>query len=344
MGTMRRRDAEGFALIFAVWVLAILMVIVTAFAWNEMNEVKIAQLALDGIASRYLAEGGIERGIAEIKASYSADTSSRAWVSDNRGYGSTWAKLGSYTSDNNYTSGNLATTWGGASLRYYMPSQSSAYSGNDIGYFQVAVEDESGKVNLNSTNANKATMIDVGSYGLTAANATAILAEGRMRTVWDIARSSGINYGTAFYEKRFLTCYPNASSWLGISQDIGGTLNVNSAYYDGTAKGPLNAIYMSGGAIISAAQRNAIYAYRSTNPIGDETEFIAACGAAPATGAVRYDSAGFYRLISRGVTLASDGTTETGEAMIDAILKASFSPLDRNPVTIVGWAEWWEIY
>lgn len=83
---LKRR--KGTALIISVGILALTVVIATSFAVNMQLEYKIANNFLDNIKARYLAEGGIDRAIAELAygtegaINTAIDTEGERWYAD----------------------------------------------------------------------------------------------------------------------------------------------------------------------------------------------------------------------------------------------------------------------
>ncbi len=57
---------KGIALIMVLWVLAVLMVIALSFSYMSRTESQTSLAFKQGIEKKFLAEGGIEKGIAEI--------------------------------------------------------------------------------------------------------------------------------------------------------------------------------------------------------------------------------------------------------------------------------------
>ena len=57
---------EGIALIMVLWVLTVLMVIALSFSYMGKTESQTSLAFKQGIEKRFLAEAGIEKGIAEI--------------------------------------------------------------------------------------------------------------------------------------------------------------------------------------------------------------------------------------------------------------------------------------
>lgn len=344
---------RGFALVFAIWVLAILMVIVTAYAWNMQHEIQIAQGTIDTISARYLAEGGIARAIAEIKAcAANSNPAYRAWVSETWGTGSTWAQLGKWDATADWTTGNLASMWDGShSCKYYMPGQSTTKNTTDNGYFQVAVQDESGKFNVNcnlaaATYEQLAQLAgkNIPTTDLTAAQASELEADRPYRTIGDLALGSSIGGPTMFLNKSFLTIFPNYAGPAG-NYELTGKININSA-----SARVLRAVRTTSGSdCLNGNQITSLINSRNGSPFVDVAAVdavVTAGGIGPGVlpAAVRFDSHGYYRIVARGVAVGAGVVTsdESGEAVIECYIKLT-AAYDETPVQFVYWQEWWEI-
>lgn len=67
-------DARGFSLVIVLWVIAILMVIVTEFAFTVRVESGAVRNYKDEVLARELSIGGINRAVSEISEDYAAVT------------------------------------------------------------------------------------------------------------------------------------------------------------------------------------------------------------------------------------------------------------------------------
>lgn len=66
MKSMTYNNRDGIALIMVLWVLTILMVLVLSFTYMTRTETDAAMSFRDGVAGKFLAEAGIQRGIMEL--------------------------------------------------------------------------------------------------------------------------------------------------------------------------------------------------------------------------------------------------------------------------------------
>src|SRR5512143_360672 len=107
---------EGIALIMVLWVLTVLMVIALSFSYMGKTESQTSLAFKQGIEKRFLAEAGIEKGIAEII----------------------------YTKMNQNPQVVLE---GGEAWK--MDGTLHTIKEND-GYYTVSIIDESGKININT--------------------------------------------------------------------------------------------------------------------------------------------------------------------------------------------------
>src|SRR5512143_2188721 len=107
---------KGIALIMVLWVLTVLMVIALSFSYMGKTESQTSLAFKQGIEKRFLAEAGIEKGIAEII----------------------------YTKMNQNPQVVLE---GGEAWK--MDGTLHTIKEND-GYYTVSIIDESGKININT--------------------------------------------------------------------------------------------------------------------------------------------------------------------------------------------------
>src|SRR5687768_16375624 len=70
-----KNDKRGVALILTLSVLAMILVLVVAFAMFTRTETVSASNYKDQVASRFLAQGALNRAIATIAMNYSANNS-----------------------------------------------------------------------------------------------------------------------------------------------------------------------------------------------------------------------------------------------------------------------------
>ena len=115
-GGCGKRPDGGVALLMVLWILAVLTVTVLSFSYTTRSETYAAISFREGVEKKFLAEGGIERGLMEIiyrktNASAPATETSGVWKTDGTAY--------PVTADN--------------------------------GSFVVSIMNESGKVDINTT-------------------------------------------------------------------------------------------------------------------------------------------------------------------------------------------------
>jgi general secretion pathway protein K len=112
---------QGIALLMVLWVLTILMVIVLSFSFMARTETLSTRSFMEGVEKKFLAEAGVERGIAEIFYRIQNLTleGGEIWKTDGTGY---------------------VDRMGGGS-------------------YLVRITDESGKIDLNTLNENSGILL-----------------------------------------------------------------------------------------------------------------------------------------------------------------------------------------
>ncbi|HNW93883.1 MAG TPA: hypothetical protein PKM88_13325, partial [bacterium] len=243
---------------------------------------------------------------------------------------------------------------------YYVPSLSTAPTAGDdgdVGYFMVAVEDESGKVQLNTTETSDSRQTKIArSQGFAGSGSSSeedggmptngqiaytdcmqVGDNGGFRTVQEVGIVSGISVANTYYNRSILTPYPNANR-PGITYDRSGRINVNSA-----TRWALRAVRKSGGTYLTSAQADAIISERATSPFLDNFDFNTRMSYSLDETSARFDSLGWYRVIARGVMIPKgDPSRTTAESTVETYIKCAFES-DNFPVQICYWREWWEL-
>lgn len=358
---------DGFALIYAIWVMAILTAVIVAFAWNQQHEVVLAAQTMHSIRARYLAEAGLNIAVAEIKASWDvgtpvvvpSNTCYNGWDSTDNTKGSPWSRYGTWSSNRDWEMAGIS----GSS--YFLPSTKTTCDPKDEGYFMLAIEDESGKVHINSnkTAAQREDMIlrsqgratastaadgSVTGSVLLAADCANIANDVGHRTIPELGFIPGIGRSTAYSQIKYLTPYPPAASRPGFTYDMSGKININSA-----SDSCLRAVMRASGVFLNLTEARQVIAARKDSPFNSLADFSTRMQAAPyswtAANAtldanyVRFDSLGWFRVVVCGVAIAQGTPTNmTARAIIEAIVKTSFES-DPFPVQIVYWREWFAI-
>ncbi|HET6516497.1 MAG TPA: helix-hairpin-helix domain-containing protein [Thermodesulfovibrionales bacterium] len=116
---MHERTERGIALLLVLWVMTVLMVIVLSFSFITRTETQATVSFKEGIQKRFIAEAGIERGIAETF----------------------------------YRRVNKGQPQGLLEGMEVWKTDGTPYSDNfGDGYYTVSIMDESGKFNINTMN------------------------------------------------------------------------------------------------------------------------------------------------------------------------------------------------
>lgn len=289
------RENKGIAVIFIVGVIAILVVIAVALAFNTMMEQRTASTSADIARAEYLAEAGLEYAIARI-----AGDASTEFVDDK---GDVW-----------YSASSFDIVFSDNALL------------DNTGRYQTAVLDCQRMVNANNANSDLLEEL-LGNLGLPTSLAANIISARPFETKFSLRKVSGIG------ESRFNTMrdYVTVNSWSDEAAGGRSPININTAEEEVikavlsggglgssaidtaytaidnwiTTNGPLSNWTDFNSCIdataLSAAEKDIIKANCNPNlekPPGNTTEFC-------------FNSCGYYEIYSTGTNYRTDTQAQT---------------------------------
>lgn len=287
---------HGVAVIMAMWLLAILAIIGTTFAYMMRLEPIIARTHRDDMKVLYIAQAGIDHAVYVLKQDVGGKVDH---------LGEAWAK--------------------GLTDQVLLDEQ-----GYSVGYYTVEIQDESGKTNLNTAPKSQLEALD----GIGPVEADAIIAYyggsyGPFETIDELMCVAGISQTIFDNNKEIVTIYTNGLTNLNTASQ-----RVLTGIEDGPDSG-LTSIeagdiidYRSGGDDIDGTADDSIYDWPTPPPDGTtekatevneasyiddiETEYLTGEDASSevenTTKRVSVKSSGSFTIISTGVAKDASGS------------------------------------